>query len=368
MLVFVTITIPVQLSGNWITLLWTGEALLLFWIGRKKQFPIYEFLSYPLILLSFISLSYDWIYLRNHEVIPVFNVHCLTSVLFIAAFSWITILNRKNAAPVSVHLDFYKILSYIIPIILIFTAYTTFRLEIFHYYDQQIIRSNSPIINFRTIWILNYSLFFVSALSFVNLKKIKNQVLGQVGIGLNMLTVLVFLIQGLIILGNLRYDYFNPSITTSALNIVIRYISFIFVAITLYATFLYTKTSFLQKKFKTVFDIFLYLSILWIASSEFIHWTDMARSTEGYKIGLSILWGCFALLLIILGIWKKKKHLRIAAMVLFGITLIKLFAYDITHVGTIGKTIVFVSLGVIVLIISFLYNKYKRYISEENAE
>ena len=33
-LLFITITIPVQLTGNWVTLLWVGEAALLFWVGH----------------------------------------------------------------------------------------------------------------------------------------------------------------------------------------------------------------------------------------------------------------------------------------------------------------------------------------------
>ena len=70
-------------------------------------------------------------------------------------------------------------------------------------------------------------------------------------------------------------------------------------------------------------------------------------------------------MLIVLGIWKKKKHLRVGAIALFGITLVKLFFYDIAYLDTIAKTIVFVALGVLLLIISFLYNKYKHVISEE---
>ena len=92
---------------------------------------------------------------------------------------------------------------------------------------------------------------------------------------------------------------------------------------------------------------------------------DLAGSNQSYKLGLSILWGVYALLLIALGIWKKKKYLRVGAIVLFSITLIKLFFYDISSLNTIAKTIVFVSLGVLLLIISFLYNKYKHIISDE---
>ena len=92
---------------------------------------------------------------------------------------------------------------------------------------------------------------------------------------------------------------------------------------------------------------------------------DLGNASESYKLGLSILWGVYALLLIVLGIYKKQKYVRIAAITLFGVTLIKLFFYDISHLNTISKTIVLVSLGVLLLIISFLYNKYKDFIADE---
>ena len=117
--------------------------------------------------------------------------------------------------------------------------------------------------------------------------------------------------------------------------------------------------------FKIAFDFLLHTTILWIASSELINLLDIAESTQSYKLGLSILWGVYALLLIVLGIWKKKKHLRLGAMALFAITLIKLFFYDLSQLDTISKTILFISLGILLLIISFLYNKYKHIISEE---
>jgi uncharacterized membrane protein len=116
---------------------------------------------------------------------------------------------------------------------------------------------------------------------------------------------------------------------------------------------------------KPAFDFLLHVSIIWIASSELINWMDIAHSTQSYKLGLSILWGLYSLFLIALGIWKKNKPLRIGAIALFGITLIKLFTYDIAHLDTIAKTIVFVSLGVLLLLISFLYNKYKHIITDE---
>jgi uncharacterized membrane protein len=92
------------------------------------------------------------------------------------------------------------------------------------------------------------------------------------------------------------------------------------------------------------------------------------NSKQVYKLALSILWGIYSLGLISYGIWKKKSHLRIGAISLFAVTLIKLFVYDLQHMSTISKTIVFIALGILLLIISFLYNKYKSILFEENEK
>ena len=70
----------------------------------------------------------------------------------------------------------------------------------------------------------------------------------------------------------------------------------------------------------------------------------------------------FALGLIVLGIWKRIPHARIAGIFLFGATLLKLFFYDIEHLATIPKTIIFVALGMLLLLVSYLYNRYKEWL------
>ena len=115
-----------------------------------------------------------------------------------------------------------------------------------------------------------------------------------------------------------------------------------------------------------VFDLVLATTTVWVLTSELLQWLDLAGVSDSYKLWVSILWGVYALALIGLGIWKKKRHLRIAAIALFSLTLVKLFVYDIAHLNTLSKTLVFVSLGVILLIVSFLYNRYKQSISGED--
>lgn len=391
-LVYMTIAIPVQLDGNWVTLLWAGEAALLFWIGRSKNNPVYEILSYPLMMLALISIIQDWgtgPYLKQPQadIIPLFNINFLTSLLFLASFGFINFLNqnKKYTSPPGIQKEIKQIVFYAIPAIFLFALYYSLRMEIASYFQQLYIHSevsiqpageyqtvqnfDTNLFKFKSICIINYTLLFLSILSFVNIRKLKNQQLGLINLSLNALAITVFLIEDLYILGELRETYLQQTLSQfypkGFIYIGIRYISLAFIALIFTATYNYIRQKFLKKDFMLDFDMLLYTSVLWIASSELIHWMDISGSTQSYKLGLSILWGVYSLLLISLGIWKKKKHLRIGAIALFAATLLKLFFYDISHMETISKTIVFVSLGILLLIISFLYNKYRNVISDE---
>ncbi len=378
-LIFITITIPIQLDGNWVTLLWAGEAALLFWIGRTKNESVYEILSYPLMVLALLSLVQDWemLYPRYYyhdslSFIPIFNIRFLSSALFIAAFSFIVYINsdKKYSPTFNTEIDFKKVIQYTLGAILVSVIYLAFRLEISDYFNQLLAVThkdasgqypipNRNILSLKNIWLAIYTFVFLTILSFLNIKFWKNKAFGQFNIGLNAIIGVLLLAIGLFALSQLRNGYLNPSEHYQAgiSAILVRYIFLAVFAAFMYAFHQLVRQGWIEDLYPK-FEILLHVCIIWILSSELIHWMDMAHSTQPYKLGLSILWGVYSLLAIALGIWKKKKYLRVAAIVLFGLTLLKLFVYDIAHLNTISKTIVFVSLGVLLLIISFLYNKY----------
>ncbi len=393
-LVFITISIPVQLDGNWVTMLWVSEAALLFWIGRTKNIATYERISYALMTLALISLLQDWtegyrnyFYRDEIRIKSFLNSYFLTSVLFIVAFGFITKISRnKNFTSPLPKAWLKNLFSVIIPGIFIFTIYYSFRLEIGNYFNVLYSNSaidlggetqyysdhvkNEDILKFKTIWIIVYSLFFITVLSIINRKKIKDKKLGLVTLLLSFISLATYLTFGLYELSELRVNYLaqNQSeyYNQGIFNIGIRYITYVFVVLLIIEIIKLVKTYLPDKNIIKLTYLALNIAVLWIASSELISWLDMASVEQSYKLGLSILWGIYSLLLIVYGIWKNKQYLRIGALVLFGVTLLKLFLYDISHLNTIAKTIVFVSLGVILLIISFLYNKYKNQITDED--
>ncbi|MGN7986991.1 DUF2339 domain-containing protein [Pedobacter sp. 22226] len=388
---FITMAVPVQLNGGWVTIFWAVEAAVLFYLARVKKIPIYEKLSFPLIFLAFFSLLEDWItyydiYDGNSITItPILNVGFLTACIFVACFFWMFRINRKeNDAPAE-WIWMRPVLTYSIPAILVFVTYIAFRIEISKYFNNLFELSKITVnpktkfydplneynYNFKdlkTAWTYIYTLFFASALSYLNIKKLKNGELAVSNLIINIFVIIIFLTFGLYNLSELRDNYLLPEskyFTIGIFNIGIRYIAIVFFTFLMVQCYQLQRSGLLKKDFRTMFDYLLYISLLWVISSELINILELSHSEASYKLGLSILWGIFSLFLISMGLAKNKKHLRIGAMALFGITLIKLFFYDIYALSTIAKTIVFVSLGVLLLIISFLYNKYKHLIIDD---
>jgi uncharacterized membrane protein len=394
---FLTLAIPVQLDGNWVTMLWSVEAAVLFWIGRTKNAVVYELLSYPLMVLAFLSIVIGWPGVYNNlgtlqtidRIVPLFNINFLASALFIASFVFINLINGKKqfASPLIRQTSLLQNMNFVMPGMLLIVLYFSFYLEIETFWNQRYIETmvtihngprgvqeyfNDNINAYRTISEFIYSLLFLSILSALNILKLQKNLLGKINLGMNALAVGMFLVTGLIALGNLRENYLSQALSDyfyrGILDIGIRYVSFVFLAVMLYAVYRYIQQKFLDADLRKGFDIFLHITLLTIASNELINWMDLLGSGQSYKLGLSILFGIYALLLIALGIWKKKLHLRIGAIALFSATLLKLFFYDLTYLDTISKTIVFIVLGLLLLVISFLYNKYKNVIFEDRVE
>ena len=86
------------------------------------------------------------------------------------------------------------------------------------------------------------------------------------------------------------------------------------------------------------------------------------------RAGLPIIWGLCSFTLMWLGMRHKYRPLRIASLTLFSITLLKLFLFDIRHVGVAGKIAAFFSLGVLLLVVSFMYQRLKRLIIEDERK
>jgi uncharacterized membrane protein len=69
-----------------------------------------------------------------------------------------------------------------------------------------------------------------------------------------------------------------------------------------------------------------------------------------------------------LGMKKNFRPLRIISLSLFTVTLLKLFFYDIINIPPGGKIAAFILLGVLLLVISFMYQRLKKIIIDNKGE
>ena len=86
------------------------------------------------------------------------------------------------------------------------------------------------------------------------------------------------------------------------------------------------------------------------------------------KAGLTIVWAVYSFIIIWLGMKHRYKTLRIISLSLFTLALLKLFLFDIRNISAGGKIAAFIMLGVLLLVISFMYQRLKKIIIDNEEK
>lgn len=95
---------------------------------------------------------------------------------------------------------------------------------------------------------------------------------------------------------------------------------------------------------------------------------QIARLNDLQQLALSGVWLVYSALLMVAGIWRRLQGLRIIAIALFGVTILKIFIYDLSFLDRLYRIFSFIGLGVILLAVSYLYQRYKAVIFEETKK
>ncbi len=77
------------------------------------------------------------------------------------------------------------------------------------------------------------------------------------------------------------------------------------------------------------------------------------------QLSLSIVWATYASALVSMGIVRKMRLLRMLGIFLIGITIAKVFFFDLSELKTIYRITSFVILGLLLLLVSYFYNRFK---------
>jgi uncharacterized membrane protein len=85
----------------------------------------------------------------------------------------------------------------------------------------------------------------------------------------------------------------------------------------------------------------------------------MAVLEDQKQLALSGVWILFSVALMGLGIARRRRIDRVLAFVLFGVTILKIFLYDLSFLDTLYRIFSFMGLGVVLLGVSWLFQRYR---------
>jgi hypothetical protein len=114
------------------------------------------------------------------------------------------------------------------------------------------------------------------------------------------------------------------------------------------------------------------LLTLWVISFEV--WDGFGRAVasssgqhvdslmDARNLSLTGVWAVYAVIGLIVGIWKHWRWVRIGSLCLLAITIVKVFAYDVFQLEINYRIIAFVGLGLLLLASAYLYQRYRKII------
>lgn len=337
-LTFVTLAVPVQLDGNYITLCWASEMVLLLGFYIKSKIRIYESASIILVLLTALAYLKD-IWEQSSDtpsVNGIFLNGTFATCLFtgVAAGVFAFMMGRyRDFFTTSRRLN-YSPWNAIMLIASSLILYYTFMMEFHLYLDEDISGTVMLLFTSGSILLLCYALRNRFTMK-------EYPMLYVLGIGLN-----VFI-----------YLYYTSKVMCyPVLSSLLLWVTTMVIVINLgYVGRQYYRCHGLVTRFT------VYLNVLVI-----FFWLGIVRMflqqlglPDELNAGFSVSLAIAGFVQMALGMCLHQKVMRVISLITFGVVLIKLIFVDLWLMPTVGKIVVFIILGVILLVLSFLYQKLK---------
>ncbi len=370
-LTFISLTAPIQLKGNYITLFWASEAVLLYWLYQKSSIKLIRYSSLIVWICMIISLVIDindLYYPYDINKMPIiFNKAFITTVFSAVASYLLFILRKRDIAPINEQSPNLIPTANIFRIVTIIILYCAGYFEINYQFTL-----SYPTLPIHQLYLIFYTLLFILGITVLAKKtfalplhnKIATTVLlaGGFFIYLNQIGT-SFYIQRALLEKQMSSHFIVHWLTAIVAGILIYQL------IKFYRSIIHPKIEWICWLLCIAVIIFLTAEMHLLVNSLFNRGVNSLANIEMVfiKAGWPILWGLLSFGFMWLGMKYKFRMLRIISLTLFSITLVKLFAYDIVNIPAGGKIAAFFSLGVLLLVVSFMYQRLKKIIIDEEV-
>lgn len=359
-LTLISLTAPIQLHGHYITLFWEAEAVLLLWLYKKSNIRLMQVTSVILWIAMLTSLLMDWwqVYGLGETPLTIVANKGFITALCAGISSYLLFVLADDKADL-LKGSFVKKAAFRITAFILF--YLAGAAEINFQFSIRYAGSDMQL-----IYLLLYTAAFLAIFNFFAQRK------GEYRISFILSFVLM---TGYLLLSGLVFAVQSALLTQAQPNpahFMAHWAAAIFMAIVMWQMIKAVPKTKLDKNGITwiIFtSVVIFLSIEFCLASNWLFYKKgmdlLTIETVYIKTALPVLWGLLSFAMMWIGMNKKLRTFRIISLTLFTITLVKLFVYDISNIPAAGKIVAFFCLGVLLLIISFMYQKVKQIIVDD---
>ena len=342
---FASMGIPILFSAANVLMVWAAESVLLLWLFTKEKNRIYELASAVLLLLTLGALAY-------YRTTDTF-IHDTGDSLFFNGAFFVTTFVSIAYYVVAVIMQFNKELfsdtkrliaytpcnaiAYALGFSILFLAFR----DNFHFHLEQ------PISEYASLLTANIMLLGGALI----LRK-------RFEISENKLAYEISLYLAGILFAMTVWNYTDPE--GLLLRWLMALVTIAYMAYCMRGQLLVTSN---QRNLHTEYSIISTLMWLTLTRLLLITFNEVNFSTA-----FSLSLGIAAFILMCIGMRYHSKEIRIVSLAEFGIVIGKLILNDVWAMPALGKIIVFISLGAILLILSFLYQKLKDALFNEKEQ
>ncbi|WP_158825664.1 DUF2339 domain-containing protein [Mucilaginibacter lacusdianchii] len=368
-LTFISLTAPIQLHGHYITMFWAAEAVLLYWLYLKSGISLMKLTSLIIWGTMIISLLMDWEQLYSSSALTlniIANKGFITTLMTAFSSYSLFILIEKDE-PKSIYN--LKIKSRLFQYAAFALLFLSGLLEINH---QFLNRHPDTSLN------ILYLMLYVPAFAFGFQLLTQKASLIKLNSTVSLLLLSMIIIIYILFIPNIFDAQYNILVLhkASPIHFITHWVGAVIVGLLFYKLIKIVRQHLTERQVKIsswiiAGSIVLFLSLEFSLASNMLFYSDkysLDRITTVYiKTGLPVLWGLSSFALMWLGMRYKVSNLRIISLTLFSVTLLKLFLFDIRNIPPAGKIAAFFCLGVLLLIVSFMYQKVKKIIVQDES-
>lgn len=86
---------------------------------------------------------------------------------------------------------------------------------------------------------------------------------------------------------------------------------------------------------------------------------DAAEPSQSAQVALSMFWGIVALVAIVIGLVGDVRELRYGGLALLGLSVAKVFAYDLSELDSLYRVLSFIAVGIVLLVGAYAYQRVR---------